>query len=347
MRSNAPGPELLRAALHCVRDYLCVSAADNVLITTDTAADTVLIEALQTALMLQGARASVLTIPQLPMQGSLADPFIPPAVEGAAERSDVWMDLTFPYIAGSHAQANAMRQRPIRYLLCSDLNSEAMTRLFGSCELQSVTDAMAKLYGFFAAAVGKTLRVTTPSGTDVEFVLAPPELPEPAHISEPGLYMLPGASTLIPELESTRGTVVLETVFHEYYTPLEEPVVLHVDGRIRSFEGGGHQAPLLDRVLRRAGGGDDYGYIIHFTHGFHPTARVTGNCFVEDMRAEGSNAVGMGLPFWQPGGGENHPDAVMTRQSIWLEGEQIVHEGVFLGDSALAGKCRSLLPLHR
>lgn len=347
MRSPAPLPELLRATVDCVRDYLCVTPKDNVLITTDTAADRNLIDALTTALCIEGVRASVLSIPQLPLQGSLADPFLPPSVVGAAQQSDVWIDLTFPYIAGSHAHATAIKARPIRYLLCSDLNSESMLRLFGACDLKSVTRAMAGLYEFFAESTGKQVRITTPGGTDVQFVLARPDLPEPAQMGKPGLYFVPGSNMLIPELESTRGKIVLESVFHEYYTLLEDKVTLHVDGKIRSVEGGGREAALLDGVLRRAGGGQDYGYVIHFTHGFHPTARMTGRCFVEDLRAKGSNAVGMGLPFWQPGGGENHPDAVMTRQSIWLDGAQIVHEGAFVGDNALARQCANLAPLHR
>ena len=87
---------------------------------------------------------------------------------------------------------------------------------------------------------------------------------------------------------------------------------------------------MLERSLRRASG-EGLGYIIHFTCGIHPAARYTGTCFLEDQRVLGYNAVGLGLPFWMPGGGENHPDAVLSKQSLWLDGEQIVKDGIIVG----------------
>ncbi len=347
MRTSAPTPELHRAAMACLRDYVCVGPGEEVLITTDTAADRELIDAIVAASLTIGARASVLTIPQLPLQGLLADPFMPRAVAGATAGCDIWIDLTFPYIAGATVHADAMAQGGFRYLLCSDLDAQGFLRLFGGPHLTAVTEFGARLFDFFLARAGGEARITTPGGTDVRFTLAESHLPEPAHANRPGMFMLPGASTLTPELESVRGTIVLETLFHEYYTPLRDCVRLTVDGRIRDFDGGGVDAALLDKVLRRAGGGEDYGYIIHFAHGYHPTARMTGRCFVEDMRTIGSNAVGMGLPFWVPGGGENHPDAVMSSHSIWIDGEPVVSAGAFVGTPALAEMASSLQPYYR
>ena len=59
----------------------------------------------------------------------------------------------------------------------------------------------------------------------------------------------------------------------------------------------------------------------------NPAARTTGRSFIEDSRVMGNNAVGMGLPWWMPGGGENHPDGVVTTHSIWIDGKQIVDKG--------------------
>ena len=39
---------------------------------------------------------------------------------------------------------------------------------------------------------------------------------------------------------------------------------------------------------------------------------------------------------WVPGGGENHPDAVLSKQSIWLDGEPIVRDGRIVGPPRLA-----------
>jgi hypothetical protein len=102
-----------------------------------------------------------------------------------------------------------------------------------------------------------------------------------------------------------------------------------VDGRIREVSGGGTELKVMDRALRRAGGGQ-YGSIIHFSHGFHPAARFHGGSFIESIRAAGNNAVGLGIPWWEPGGGENHPDAVVTMQSLWIDGEPIVRDGALV-----------------
>jgi 2,5-dihydroxypyridine 5,6-dioxygenase len=41
----------------------------------------------------------------------------------------------------------------------------------------------------------------------------------------------------------------------------------------------------------------------------------------------GYNAVGLGLPPWMPGGGENHPDAIMSLQTIEIDHQTIVKDG--------------------
>jgi len=99
----------------------------------------------------------------------------------------------------------------------------------------------------------------------------------------------------------------------------------------------------LQRALRRAAGGD-YGHVIHFTHGIHPAARVTGESFIEDMRATGNDAVGLGVPFWLPGGGENHPDAILSQQSLWIDGRPVVQDGVIIAPAPLATLAATLVP---
>jgi hypothetical protein len=71
---------------------------------------------------------------------------------------------------------------------------------------------------------------------------------------------------------------------------------------------------------------------------------VTGESFIEDMRARGNNAVGLGVPFWMPGGGENHPDAILSQQSLWVDGEPIVENGVIVEPPALAKLAEKLVP---
>ncbi len=344
--AHGMSPELANAADVLVRDYMAVKPGETLLITADTASDKDAVEAIFSSANLLGARAGVFTMNQLPFQGTLADPYISKPLVGAIEACDVWIDLTFPYIAGSRAYDAAMKSQHTRYLLGGDMASGGLIRLFGKVDLDAYYEVHKGFDEVVAAAMGKEVRITDGLGTDVTFKLAKPPYGKPRRGDKPGMYLVPGACTMFPELESVHGEIYVTSTFHEYYTPLPTPIILTIDGKIKALAGGGNEQKVMDRALRRAAGGD-YGYVIHFTHGVHPAARVTGRSFIEDMRAIGNNAVGLGLPWWVEGGGENHPDAIVTMQSIWMDGTQIVKDGAIIHPPALAHRSEALQPLYR
>ncbi len=281
---------LARAADMLMRDYMALAPDETVLITADTDSDEAVWQAVLQASLLAGANASVLLMPPLPYQGRLADTYLTPAVSAAALAADVWIDLTFPYLVGSELHDQAMEGNHIRYLLGADLNAGGLLRLFGRVDLDRY---LAVHHGFDALvneAVGKTVRITDNAGTDVSFVLGQRGFSKPRRADKPGTVLIPGQCTLFPDVETVKGRIEVGAIFHEYYTPLAAPMTLEIDGRIRAIGGGGNERFVADRALRRAGADGDYGYAIHFTHGIHPTARVTGNSFVEDTRAQGNRA---------------------------------------------------------
>ena len=345
MLTQPNGPELARAARTLVSDYLAVREGERVLITADTATDMVGAEVVMSAALGVNAKPALLVIPRLPFQGALADPYIPDTFAGAVMACDVWVDLCFPYLAGSHLHDDAMKAERIRYFLGGDLASGGLLRLFGRVDLDAHFAVQEGFYAVIAAGIGKECRITSQRGTDVTFQLAELGFSKPRRGDRPGTYLVPGACTIFPELESVKGKIVVEASFHEYFTPLPEPLTITVDGRIRKISGGGSERRVLERALKRAGGGN-YGYVIHFTHGIHPAAQMTGGSFIEDMRATGNNAIGMGLPWWVPGGGENHPDGIMRSHSIWVDGTAVVHEGDIVSPPALAELAAELTPRY-
>ena len=318
---------ITRGARVLVADHFCAQPGESVLVTADTATDPALVSALVDAATEAGARPAVIEMPQLPFQGTLADPFIPDPVRIAVQHCDVWLDATFPYMAGSHAYNEAMAARRPRYVLIGDLGAAGLGRLYGSVDFDRLFAVQSAIDARLAQAEGAEGHVTTPAGTDLRFTLGKPATSKTRHARTPGSQTVPGSAMMFPVPESVRGTVLLEAAFHEYYGHLRTPIRLTVDGRIREVSGEGPEVKVMERALRRAGGGD-FGYVIHLSHGFHPGARFTGTCFIEDIRAGGNNAVGLGLPWWQPGGGENHPDGVITRQTLRVGGEMIVERGV-------------------
>ena len=342
-RSRVPAGDLAVAADVVVRDYMAVQPGEAVLVTADTGTDPALGEALMTALGRADARGSVLTIPRLPYQGGLADPSVPPVVAGAVAGCTVWIDLTFPYLAGSKVCDDALQSGRVRYLLGADMGCAGLVRLFGGVDLDAYYEVHKGFDEVTATAIGRPVRITDGRGSDVTFTLARPAFTKPRRASAPGLYFIPGSCTMFPAPETVRGVLHVVSSFHEYYARFSEPATLMIDGRIREVRGGGADRFAFERALRRAAGGD-YGHVIHFTHGIHPAARVTGESFVEDMRATGNDAVGLGIPFWLPGGGENHPDAVLSQQSLWVDGVPIVQDGVIVGPPGLARLAERLVP---
>jgi 2,5-dihydroxypyridine 5,6-dioxygenase len=339
----ATTPDLDRAADALV-DYMNTKAGDSVVITVDTDTDARAIDAIFRRVQAVQARVVILTMPRLPYQGALADPYVPPAVGPAVKNCDVWIDLTFPYMAGCHVHDEATREGgTAKYLLGGDMGSAGLFRLFGAVDLDKYFELLRPFEKALTSLKGHDVRITDRLGSDVTFKLAEPPFGKPRRADKAGTFLVPGSCTMFPELESVKGTLKFAAIFHEYFTTLSEPLTVHVDGKIREIEGGGADRLLLDRALRRAGGGE-YGFVIHFTYGMNPGARATGHSFIEDSRVMGNNAVGMGLPWWMPGGGENHPDAVLSKQSIWIDGEQLVRDGLPIAKDLIEA-AKGLVPL--
>jgi 2,5-dihydroxypyridine 5,6-dioxygenase len=339
-------PDLARAALILARDMMCVVAGEHVLVTCDTNTEKRAVDAIVNASYALGAKVASMTLaPALPFQGGLANPYVPDPVVAAAQNCDAWIDLCMPYLAGAAVYDSAMKNGRTRYFLAADIGAEGIVRIFSKADLDQVFVVSDMFNAFLAESAGKQCRFTTPLGTDVRFQLADPEGLAIERATKPGGYFVPGTVMVMPELESVKGTVVCESTFHEYYTALDEPYRFEVDGKIQSVSGGGTELKVIERALKRAGNGE-YGNIVHFTCGYHPSARVTGKSFIEDQRAIGCNAVGLGLPQWVEGGGENHPDCVMLEQSFWIDDEQIIDKGAIIAPPDLAQAAAELAPQY-
>lgn len=316
-------------------DQFCIQRGETVTITADGATDEAAVEAILAAASGAGAKALLILMPQLPYQGKLADPYIPEAVAAAVASSDVWFDMTFPYMAGSSAHDKAMKAGRARYLLLGDVDAGALRRLYGTIELDTLFEVQSTIDDFMASSTGATCRVTGANGTDFTFRLGKPGGKKRRHANTPGTSTVPGSCIFYPETESVRGVIALDAIFHEYYSVIPAPIRLHVDGDIREIEHIKDHAVVTERSLRRAGNGK-YGRVIHLTCGLHPAARFSGQSFIEDIRSMGANAIGLGVPWWEPGGGENHPDGVVTRQSMWVDGQQVVKDGHLVAPAGLA-----------
>lgn len=342
MLTGNPGPLPSRAAHLFVTDCLALKSDESLLVTADTATDPGAVQAIMNAAVAIGAKPTVMTIPQLPFQGGLADPYIPEPLMAAGSNCDVWLDMTFPYLAGSHVHDEAMAGGRVRFVFLADLTAEGLDRIFAQTNQDLLYEVQSTFDKIAVAAVGRPCRITTPAGTDLSFVMDKPGYIKSRRADKPGQLTPPGSCAFFPELESVRGQAVITSAFHEYYAPFTTPLTVRVDGKVQEVSGGGNRLAPMDRALKRAGGGE-YGYVIHLTHGFHPTVR-SGLGLMEDIRTPGNDAIGLGRPWWEPGGGETHPDGIANMQSIWLDGDLVVEDGQFVNPPELATLGAELLP---
>ncbi|MGH7714360.1 MAG: hypothetical protein ACREML_00025, partial [Vulcanimicrobiaceae bacterium] len=264
-----------RGAGILVRDQYCVQPNESVLISADNTSDRAVIDALVEAVRDVGARPATVVIPQLPFQGRLADPYVPEILTAAAGASDVWFDLTFPYLAGSQAHDKAMLANRTRYLLIGDLGEAAFERMYASVGLDDLFALQDAVDAFVRERERVTCRMTNPAGTDFTFTLGKTATKKSRRVTKPGTSTIMGSAMFYPEPDSVRGTIVVDAVFHEYYAVPRTPITLEVNGAITRLSGGGSHWHPTDRALRRAGRGE-YGRVIHLSYGFHPGARFTG-----------------------------------------------------------------------
>ena len=328
------GRSLDKAASILVERLLAVEKGDEVLITADLKTDREVVDAVLTAALRCDVVASALFIPQLPYQGRLADPYIGECLPAAAKSCDVWIDFTFPYLAGSTAHSEAMQARGIRAFLGGDLGAGGLERFFSGVDYDALFDLQEAMDALIHESVGKTCRMTNASGSDVSFVLGEMATRKRRETRVAGTYTPPGSTAIYPVPDTVKGTIVIDAVFHEYYTVLQEPIVLTIDNHIREVSGGRNERFVFERSLKRAAK-QGLGQIIHFSYGFHPAARFTTKSFIEDIRVTGNNAIGFGIPWWSPDGGENHPDGVMTLQSLEIESEKLIERGRILRPAPL------------
>lgn len=329
-------PRLARAADCLIRDQFAVASGESVLITADAATEGPLLDAVANAVARVGAKPLIAVAPVLPFQGGLSDPYVGDSLGAAAVASDVWLDFCFPYHAGSGIHSAAMGAKRCRYGLLAMSSATSFERLYGGVDFAALLDFNIAFMELLSAAAGQTVRFTCPAGTDVRFELDQVKLKRARVCDKPGMDTVPGAQSLYPVKNSVRGRIVIQGLFDEHYRTLRKPITITAEGTITGFTGAGvEDRQSFERALHRASGKDGLGTFVHFTYGFHPAARLTGDQFIEDIRLPGSNAIGMGLPWWELGGGENHPDGLVLDQSLWIGDLPVVEQGRFVGPSEL------------
>lgn len=324
--------ELTRAAQTVVKDLGCIKPGENVAITADTISDERVIEAVAGAVFAAGALPLVLRYPTPEGVGKAADKDIPYKAIGAAiGNCDVWLEFGYNWILYSSAQEIALSiNENLRHVCLTGTDTDMMYRLIGNVDFETLAEFQGKVTDMTKAA--KHVKITNPGGTNVEFENDPetPYYNEMGIADKPGSAYLAGQICWFPKNETINGTIAFDGSITPPCGIVSEPVLLHVEKGYVKKVTGGHHAEQFDNWL--ASFNDPLMYrMAHVCYGFHPNAKLSGNC-VEDERIWGSTEWGLGyLPAADapPDGidAASHSDGICLNSSVWLDGVQVLDEG--------------------
>lgn len=325
--------ELQNAARKLIREIFAVTPGETVTLTLDCDSDLAVARVIADAAREAGAFPMLLQTPTPGGVGKAADPDLPvDALSGALLASDVWIELNHQWLLYSTPFERAYRgNKKLRYMCLADFDEGLLIRTVGRVEtsrLRTFMDRTAELH-----KQAKTMRVTTPAGTDVRFELEPRHYVcvDSGDASRPGVHMLTGQLNIVPRFGSVQGTIVFDgSVTPPFGRILETPIKLTVEDSVIVRVEGGEEAAEYEAWLRHF---NDPGMLkmAHIAYGFNPGAILTGSV-VEDERVWGCTEWGIGYVSTidaPPDGQEavSHSDGICLNSSVWLDDRQIMDRG--------------------
>ena len=328
--------ELQKAADKLICEVFGVKEKETVVITCDTKSDPVLVQSVAAAVYSAGGFPTVIAIATPNGVGKAADPDIPVEVLTAAlSKTDVWIEFNAQWLLYSTPFEIAMdKNEKLRYMCLVDFTPELLIRTVGNVETAKLKDFM-EAFGRRQRQV-KQMRVTTPAGTDVSFLL------DPAHTvavdcgkaDVPGFHMCPGQLNVIPKFGTVNGKIVFDgTITPPFGHVPSKPVELTVENGVIVRIEGGTEAAEYEKFLKSF---NDEGMLkmAHIAYGFNPGAKLSGNV-VEDERVWGCTEWGIGYvsAIEAPPAGQSavsHTDGICLNSTVYFDGKLIMKDGVIV-----------------
>lgn len=323
--------ELVKAAGILVRDLFKLQPGETFIITADTGSDQRVVDATASAAFACGAKPMVIWLASPLGVGKAADISLPQeALASALKAADAWAEFNEQWLLYSTPYDIALRENPrLRHLCMTGMSTSSMVRTIGRVDYPLLEQFMRNITELTRNA--RHVRMTTPSGGDVEFENEPGRkiTMSLGYADTPGSHMLPGQIGWSPAMETINGIIVFEGSIVPPFGLLQEKVKLIIqNGEIVNFEGGNnaqeYEAWLKSfnhpQMLRLA----------HVCYGFLPAALLLGRP-AEDERVWGCTEWGIGnvADFLIPGGisAPSHSDGICLNTSVWLDGIQIMDCG--------------------
>jgi len=325
--------ELVAAANKLVTEVRPVRPGQQVLITVDSAGDDRVARATAGAVLAVGGVPTLISYPTLPEP--MCEP--PRPLAQAALGADIWFDFAVAYQLYSPAFHAALAKGCI-YICLTGMDVDMMVRTIGRVPSAPLEAMAERLYRLSQEA--KTIRVTSPAGTDLLMTVDPKGDPYWDKRPENGYaQMLGGQSWPQVFRESFQGTLVYDGAI---WPPAEIGILRSSvsmtikDGYVIAIEGG-VEARTYDRWLR--GFPESAAMLMdHACYGFNPGVTRTSGRILEDERVFGCMQFGIGATEL---GSTIHSDGVVLNPSIWFDDVQIEDCGRYLHPELLQF-CREL-----
>ena len=328
--------ELQIGAEKLIREIFAVQPGETVTITTDYDSNMNVTRAVADAVQDAGAIPMIIQCPTPRSVGKAADPDLPvEALSAALTTTDVWIEFNHQWLLYSTPFERASAEnKMLRYMCLVDFNEDLLIRTVGHVDTPRLQVFMRKAAELTRNA--KTMRVTTPAGTDVYFEIDPVHYVacDCGDASYPAAHMLTGQINVVPRFGSIQGTIVFDGCVTPPFGRIPDtPIRLTVRDGVIEHVDGGEDAGVYENYLRSF---RDPGMLkmAHISYGFNPGAKLTGN-IVEDERVWGSTEWGIGYvsnvdapPCGQDA--VSHSDGICLNSTVWLDDRCIMREGLVI-----------------
>ncbi len=325
---------LERAAQKLLNDILKVKRDEVVCVTCDFEGDLKFAQKLCETAHKISAKPLLLYTASPPHVGRAGEDYLPKhPLRSALLQADVWIELNMKWLLYSSIYEDVVKTNRVRYMCLVGMNEDMAIRCIGRVNVPLLLEFQRRLRDLTKNT--KSMRYTTPAGTDVTFENDPkrPVLVE-GDVNGPGEYMLIGQVDWAPLEETIEGVIVFDGSVTPPYELglLHSPIKLKIKaGRVQEISGE-REARIYESWLKSFNDPNMFS-LAHISYGCNPGAKLCGNV-LEDERVWGCLEWGLGNQSdtfkAKSIKASSHSDGVTLRPTLYADSETLIKDGEYV-----------------
>jgi leucyl aminopeptidase (aminopeptidase T) len=332
--------ELMESARIIVEECVKLKPGDEVLVVTDTrATDYCGVEALLYAVIgaikAAGVEPVVISYTAKVSNGDE----LPKAVAEAMKNTDAIFALTTKSILHTTAAAEA-RAAGVRTMMLPagsgvGFTNDMIYRLMPKSrkEIEDIAQLTNKIGQFFKN--GRTVKITTKKGTDLTLNVGQLKMVfNDGYFNEPGIMQFIPSGMLAIGIDpgSANGKLVSDVSISRVLSPITQPITFMIkEGYVKSIEGG-KEAKEFEKIIKSQNDPDAY-LICEVGLGMNSKAKPSIDT-LENEHIYGGGHIGFGSNDTFGGNvrcaNNWHVDTCFLDASVWIDGQKILEDGVYL-----------------